>query len=184
MTRSSTASCASIPDHVQQRFPQDPWLVDWQVEAYAGTPLFTAAGEPLGLICVMSKRPFADPAAVGAALQIFALRAAAEIERLQTVESLRASEERFRQIAENIRDVFCALRLRPRAARLCQSGFRDGLAAAGRVAAGEPAAMARSYPRGRPRAGQAHFDKPEQPGLASRPNLPHSPARWDDPLGS
>ena len=95
-----------FPDRVQERFPRDPFLADWQVEAYAGTPLFTAAGEPLGLICVMSKRPFTEPAAVGATLQIFAVRAAGEIERQQTVESLRASEERFRQIAENVRDVF------------------------------------------------------------------------------
>ncbi|MEX2175530.1 MAG: ATP-binding protein [Pirellulaceae bacterium] len=94
------------PSQVQASFPNDPWLVDWQVESYAGTPLFTAAGEPVGLICVMGKRPFADPSAVGAALQIFALRAAAEIERQRIEQSLRASEERFRQIAENIRDVY------------------------------------------------------------------------------
>jgi two-component system sensor kinase FixL len=93
-------------DDVQQRFPRDPLLVDWRVESYAGAPLMTTEGQPLGLICVMSKRPFADPAALGAALQIFAVRAAAEIERLRTEESLRASEERFRQIAENVRDVF------------------------------------------------------------------------------
>ena len=83
------------PDRVQQRFPQDQFLVDWQVEAYAGTPLFTTAGEPLGLICVLSKRPFADPAAVSAALKIFAVRAAAEMERLRTEVSLRASEEQL-----------------------------------------------------------------------------------------
>jgi PAS domain S-box-containing protein len=94
------------PERVQQRFPQDQFLVDWQVEAYAGTPLFTTTGEPLGLICVLSKRPFVDPTAVSAALRIFAVRAAAEIERLRTEESLRLSEERFRQIAENVRDVF------------------------------------------------------------------------------
>ncbi len=93
-------------ERVQQRFPRDEFLVDWQVEAYAGTPLFTTAGEPLGLICVLSKRPFTDPGAVAAALKIFASRAAAEMERQRTVESLGASEERFRQIAENVRDVF------------------------------------------------------------------------------
>ena len=95
-----------FPSGVQQRFPDDHYLADWEVEAYAGTPLFTAAGKSLGLICVMSKRPFSDPAAVGAALKIFAVRAAAEIERQQTVESLVAGEQRFRQIADNVRDVF------------------------------------------------------------------------------
>jgi PAS domain S-box-containing protein len=95
-----------FPSGVQQRFPDDHYLADWEVEAYAGTPLFTAAGKSLGLICVMSKRPFSDPGAVGAALKIFAIRAAAEIERQQTVESLVAGEQRFRQIADNVRDVF------------------------------------------------------------------------------
>ncbi|MCU0879293.1 MAG: ATP-binding protein [Pirellulaceae bacterium] len=94
------------PSRVQQEFPRDQWLTDWQVDSYAGTPLISASGEVLGLICVMSKRPFPDPSAVGAALQIFAVRAAAEIERERATQSLQNSEEMFRQIAENIRDVF------------------------------------------------------------------------------
>lgn len=94
------------PSRVQQQFPHDHYLADWKVEAYAGTPLVGTGGEVLGLICVMSTRPFADPAAVGAALQIYAMRAAAELERQQTLASLQASEQRFRQIAENSRDVF------------------------------------------------------------------------------
>jgi two-component system, LuxR family, sensor kinase FixL len=94
------------PSRVQQEFPRDQWLIDWQVDSYAGTPLISASGEVLGLICVMSKRPFPDPSAVGAALQIFAVRAAAEIERERATQSLQNSEEMFRQIAENVRDVF------------------------------------------------------------------------------
>jgi signal transduction histidine kinase len=94
------------PQRVQEHFPSDHYLTDWQVEAYAGTPLVGSGGAVLGLMCVMSKRPFADPAAVGAALQIYAVRAAAELERQQSLASLQASEERFRQIAENSRDVF------------------------------------------------------------------------------
>jgi two-component system sensor kinase FixL len=94
------------PSRVQQTFPRDQWLADWEVDSYAGTPLIAASGEVLGLICVMSKRPFPDPSAVGAALQIFAIRAAAEIERERATESLKNSEEMFRQIAENVRDVF------------------------------------------------------------------------------
>lgn len=94
------------PSRVQQAFPRDQWLADWEVDSYAGTPLIAASGELLGLICVMSKRPFSDPSAVGAALQIFAVRAAAEIERERATTSLQHSEEMFRQIAENIRDVF------------------------------------------------------------------------------
>jgi len=101
------------PAGVQGLFPEDQWLADWNIEAYAGTPLVDSRGEVLGLISVLSRRPLADPAAARSALQIFATRASAELERQQTEESLRASqaalaesEERFRQMAEAIRDVF------------------------------------------------------------------------------
>ena len=94
------------PSRVRQQFPDDHYLADWKVEAYAGTPLVGSTGDVLGLICVMSRRPFADPSALGAALQIYAVRASAELERQQTLASLQAQEEQFRQIAENVRDVF------------------------------------------------------------------------------
>lgn len=112
------------PEGVQQLFPTDRWLADWQIESYAGTPLYDSRGQVLGLISVLSREPMDDPHAVRSALQIFATRAAAEVERQQTEETLRASqvaladsEERFRQMAETIRDVFWlydmqALRLR------------------------------------------------------------------------
>jgi hypothetical protein len=76
------------PRRVAQRFPEDRWLVDWQVESYAGTPLFAASRKVLGLICVMSKSEFADPVAVGTALQFWAPRTAAEIERQVAAGSL------------------------------------------------------------------------------------------------
>jgi PAS domain S-box-containing protein len=101
------------PAGVQRLFPRDQWLIDWGIEAYAGTPLYDSRGEVLGLISVLSRSPMADPAAIRSALQIFATRAAAEVERQQFEESLRASQaalaesdERFRQMAETIRDVF------------------------------------------------------------------------------
>lgn len=98
---------------VQRLFPRDQWLADWRIESYAGTPLYDSRGQVLGLISVLSREPMDDPDAIRSALQIFATRAAAEVERQQTEESLRASqaalaesEERFRQMAEAIRDVF------------------------------------------------------------------------------
>jgi PAS domain S-box-containing protein len=98
---------------VQARFPDDRWLVDWKVESYAGTPLFGSRGQVLGLISVMGCTPIQATDAVRSALQIFGVRAAAEVERQQTEDTLLASqralaesEERFRQIAENVRDMF------------------------------------------------------------------------------
>jgi PAS domain S-box-containing protein len=98
---------------VRRHFPRDQWLADWRIEAYAGVPLVDSRGRVLGLISVLSRSPLADPEVARSALQIFAVRAAAEVERQQTEESLRMSqaalaesEERFRQMAETIRDIF------------------------------------------------------------------------------
>ena len=109
----ATHSICAYPSGVQQRFPSDQWLVDWNIESYVGTPLTDSQGRVLGLMSVLSLAPIEDVDAVCSTLQIFAARAAAEIERQQTEESLRASqaalaesEERFRQMAETIRDMF------------------------------------------------------------------------------
>lgn len=108
-----------FPCGVQRQFPRDRWLAEWRIEAYAGTPLVDSRGCVLGLISVLSRSPLADPAAARSALQIFAARAAAEVERQQTEESLRLSqaalaesEQRFRQMAEAIRDIFWLYDLR------------------------------------------------------------------------
>jgi PAS domain S-box-containing protein len=98
---------------LRERFPHDAWIKQWGIESYAGTPLFDSLGQVIGIISVLARRPLSDPDAVRSALQIYAARAAAELERLQTEQSLRRSqaalaesEERFRQMAETIRDLF------------------------------------------------------------------------------
>jgi len=108
-----------FPSQVQRLFPRDRWLAEWRIESYAGMPLVDSRGRVLGLISVLSRAPLADPQAARSALQIFAVRAAAEVERQQTEESLRMSqvalaesEERFRQMAETIRDIFWLYDLR------------------------------------------------------------------------
>ncbi|MFI5402707.1 MAG: PAS domain S-box protein [Planctomycetota bacterium] len=69
------------PDRVQQRFPEDAMLRDLRAECYLGTPLFDAAGRTLGLVAVIGERPLPDPPTAENVLRIFAVRAAAELER-------------------------------------------------------------------------------------------------------
>jgi PAS domain S-box-containing protein len=70
-------------DQVQQQFPQDHYLADMQAESYMGLPLIDSNGQILGLISVLSRQPIQDADFMAHILQIFAARAAAELQRRQ-----------------------------------------------------------------------------------------------------
>jgi PAS domain S-box-containing protein len=84
------------PEKAQQQFPNDRLLSGLGVESYMGAPLFNAAGEPLGLLVMMSRRAIADPQLAESMLKIFATRAAAELERQQAESALRQQEALLR----------------------------------------------------------------------------------------
>ncbi|MGH8653737.1 MAG: PAS domain S-box protein [Gammaproteobacteria bacterium] len=94
-------SMCSYPSGVQQLFPEDRLLADMKVEGYVGTPLFDSSGRALGLMVVLYNRPMASPKLAESMLQIFAVRAGAELERRRAEDLLRNSEERWRRVFEN-----------------------------------------------------------------------------------
>ena len=69
------AICAYTRE-VQDRFPRDKG-----VESYVGAPLLDSRGAAMGLMAVLFRRPLDDPGPAESLLQIFAARAAAELER-------------------------------------------------------------------------------------------------------
>ena len=81
---------------VQQFFPDDHLLVQLEVQSYCGMPLLDKSGTPLGLLVVMDDRPFTRAPLVKDLLQIFATRAAAELQRQQVDDALHRSERRLR----------------------------------------------------------------------------------------
>lgn len=93
-------------EKVQQQFPGDQLLVDLDAESYAGIPLWAADGSPLGLIAIMDNKPLRSPDLVKTLLQIVAVRAGSELERVQFFLSLQSSEQRFADFAEVSSDWF------------------------------------------------------------------------------
>ncbi len=86
------------PMGVRLKFPTDPGPAD--VESYLGVPLRDAAGEVLGHLAVFDARPMPAEPRLLYTFQIFAARAAAELDRLRFEKMLQQSEERFRDLFE------------------------------------------------------------------------------------
>ena len=84
--------------------PTTPTLREHGIEGYAGYPLHDLAGATLGLVSIASRAPLRHLDRIESMMQIFAVRAAAEIERLRADEALRSSEESYRTIFEAIED--------------------------------------------------------------------------------
>jgi len=92
------------PSRLMEIFPLDEDFRQLGLESYAGHPLTDAGGKPLGLIAVVARRPFQDPALIEATLRIFAVRVNAELERAAAAAALRASEANYREIFEASED--------------------------------------------------------------------------------
>jgi len=78
------------PQGVYRRFPRDKGLAEKGIESYIGAPLFDSRGKALGLLVVMHTRPLRTPEVAVNVLQIFATRAAAELERRRREATLKA----------------------------------------------------------------------------------------------
>lgn len=92
--------------NVQSLFPTDEWIKTAGVESYLAILFSDLSGQPLGHMGVMDDKPMTKSQSFESILRLFATRAGAELERIRTEQALRESEERFRQMAENIQEVF------------------------------------------------------------------------------
>jgi PAS domain S-box-containing protein len=88
-----TGNLCHYPTGVSERF-----LDSDGVESYLGVPLRAAGGEVLGHLAVFDAEPMPEEPRLLYTFQIFAARAAAELERLRMDRMLRESEARFRDL--------------------------------------------------------------------------------------
>ncbi|MBI4718523.1 MAG: sigma 54-interacting transcriptional regulator [Planctomycetes bacterium] len=86
------------PSGVAREFPEDRPLVEWGIESYLGIPLRNREGLTLGHLAAFDNRPMPAERRRLSIFQIFAARAAAELERLRIDKMLRESEERYRDL--------------------------------------------------------------------------------------
>ena len=78
-------------ERVAEQFPRDEGLGRLGAQGYVGTSLQNSQGEAIGILVAMSRKPIARHALWASILEIFAVRAAAEIERA-------AAERRVREL--------------------------------------------------------------------------------------
>ncbi len=83
---------------LRDRIPEVPRILNNVIDAYAGTPLFSAKGELLGILVASSRGPWERPEYVETVLNLSAPRAAAEIERLANEAEAQHSRKRMAEV--------------------------------------------------------------------------------------
>lgn len=88
---------------VQEQFPRDQLLRDLDVESYLGVIMRDPTGEACGILTVMDTKPLEDAPLTTSLLQLFSLRASAELGRERAEAALSQSEAQYRDfIATNL----------------------------------------------------------------------------------
>ncbi len=80
------------PRDVQKHFPKDRELVKVGAQSYLGAPIFSRSNDVLGHVVVMDEKPMLDGPNARSILELAALRAGAELERLRAEQALHDSE--------------------------------------------------------------------------------------------
>ena len=80
-----------FPANVCQLFPRDQVLKDLCAESYVGVTLFSHSGRAIGLIAIISRKRLENRSLAETTLKMVGMRAASELERMESEESLRFS---------------------------------------------------------------------------------------------
>ncbi len=91
-----------IPRQVTKAFPEDTDLVELDAEAYVGIRLRDSADRAIGLLVAVFDRPLEAPDEARSLMQIFAARAASELERIHGEQRLRLAAAVLENAGEGI----------------------------------------------------------------------------------
>jgi PAS domain S-box-containing protein len=92
-------------DNTSKKFTQKQFPVKHSMDEFMGVPLLDSAGRKIGIIGVMCRKKFHNKTVLETLLNIFSVRAAAELERDYNIAALQQSEQKFRNLAQNSPDL-------------------------------------------------------------------------------
>ncbi len=87
---------------VRKLFPKSRELAELEAECYVGVPLFGSSGQLLGVLAVLDRKPLRNRETVELLLQIFAPRAATELERRRLYQDLGESYRALMTLTANL----------------------------------------------------------------------------------
>jgi len=97
------------PDKVLDFYPDYPDIKAVGAVSYMGVPLQSVNGSVLGHLAVLDRRPMPETPRSLAIFQIFATRAAAELQRLRAEAEVREREEKLGRLIDNALDAILEL---------------------------------------------------------------------------
>ena len=110
------------PENIIDFFPDNPILKELNAVSYMGVPLKDLDGKALGYIAVLDTKEIpADPKLIGI-FNIFAARAAAELQRLRAETQVREREQKLSQLVGSTMDTIIELNDRAQVKMLNPSG--------------------------------------------------------------
>ena len=86
-------------------FPRHSLPSSWLISSYLGNALRGHSGQTIGLLLVFSPEPIGNIHVAQSIVQLFAARAASELQRKKAEDALRDSEQRYRAIVEHAYDL-------------------------------------------------------------------------------
>ncbi len=89
-----------MPTDMGVEYPDNHILREWNIRGYAGQRLSSADGDVIGIFGLLFTRPPSDSSRLRTVIDIFAARAAVELERERTHGELEASEQRLNAAIE------------------------------------------------------------------------------------
>jgi PAS domain S-box-containing protein len=104
-----TARLVHFPDRVLEIYPHEEDLRQAGAVSYLGVPLQDTDGRILGHMAVIDRRPIPEEPRVYAIFQIFAARAAAELQRLRAETEVREREEKVGRLLSSAMDAIIEL---------------------------------------------------------------------------
>ena len=104
-----TAKLVHFPDRILEIFPHEDELKAAGAVSYMGVPLQDLDGNILGHMAVIDRRPIPEEPRVHAIFQIFAARAAAELQRLRAETEVREREEKVGRLLSSAMDAIIEL---------------------------------------------------------------------------